>query len=124
MTAKSGGKSERPGKATRFREGPDPRRGRGPAPGAPNAGRPPNAFAARCREIADRESLLEMAAKIAAGKEGEIVTIGDSTNAMVSKPSDRIAAMKLILAYGHGQPVQPVDTSAATPHEEALEALE
>lgn len=107
-----------------FQPGPDPRRGRGPAPGAPNAGRPPNEFAARCREIADREQLLEMAAKIATGKEGEIVTIGGTTNAMVSKPTDRIAATKLILAYGHGQPVQPVDLDATVPHEDALDALE
>jgi hypothetical protein len=29
----------------------DPRSGRGPAPGAPNAGRPPNAFAEQCKTL-------------------------------------------------------------------------
>jgi hypothetical protein len=32
----------------------DPRRGRGPAPGAPNAGRPPNEWKAKMAKLADR----------------------------------------------------------------------
>ena len=42
-----------------FGEGPDPRRGRGPQPGAPNAGRPPSAVQVIAREgWADRVSKL------------------------------------------------------------------
>jgi hypothetical protein len=35
---------------TPFKKGHDARRGRGPSPGAPNAGRPPDAVRAACRE--------------------------------------------------------------------------
>lgn len=42
-----------------FQIGNDPRRGRGPAPGAPNAGRPPDAVRRACREaFADRVPML------------------------------------------------------------------
>lgn len=35
----------------KFKRGEDPRRGRGPKKGAPNAGRPPLAFARECAEL-------------------------------------------------------------------------
>ena len=99
--------------------------GRGPKKGAANAGRPPIQFSQLCREIATRENLLEKAAAIACGKEGETVTLPDGvTTVMLSKPAERLAATKLILAYGHGQPVQPVDLDATMPHEDALTDLE
>jgi hypothetical protein len=42
-----------------FQKGDDARRGHGPKPGAPNAGRPPDAVRAACREaFADRVSIL------------------------------------------------------------------
>ena len=42
-----------------FKQGYDTRRGRGPAAGAPNAGRPPDAVRAACREaFADRVPML------------------------------------------------------------------
>lgn len=42
-----------------FQKGDDPRRGRGPTPGAPNAGRPPDAVRRACREaFADRVPML------------------------------------------------------------------
>jgi len=42
-----------------FQKGDDSRRGRGPKPGAPNAGRPPDAVRAACREaFADRVPML------------------------------------------------------------------
>lgn len=52
---KSVGKSKPP-KA--FEKGPDARRGRGPAKGAPNAGRPPNEWKQSLRGLADREAVL------------------------------------------------------------------
>jgi hypothetical protein len=39
-----------------FQRGPDPRRGRGPAPGAPNAGRPPNWLKDWCDELLSDET--------------------------------------------------------------------
>lgn len=41
-----------------FKPGDDPRRGRGPAKGAPNAGRPPNEWKQSLRGLADREAVL------------------------------------------------------------------
>ena len=35
------------------------KRGRGPKKGAPNAGRPPDAWKAACRELASRDEMLE-----------------------------------------------------------------
>lgn len=49
MSEKSGRKTD-----TRFKKGPDPRRGKGPAKGAPNAGRPPNEWNRRMEELGDR----------------------------------------------------------------------
>lgn len=40
-----------------FKPGPDARRGRGPAKGAPNAGRPPDAWREHMRELASREDI-------------------------------------------------------------------
>jgi hypothetical protein len=52
MSEKSARKSAKPGKP--FKKGGDPRQGRGPKPGAPNAGRPPNAWNERMEALADR----------------------------------------------------------------------
>lgn len=46
---KSGKKTD-----TKFKPGPDARRGRGPAKGAPNAGRPPNEWNAVIERLGDR----------------------------------------------------------------------
>jgi hypothetical protein len=42
-----------------FKVGPDPRRGRGPAKGAPNAGRPPDEWRAALRALASRDDVLQ-----------------------------------------------------------------
>ncbi len=38
--------------------------GRGPAVGSPNAGRPPDAWKALCRELASRDAVLEAARRV------------------------------------------------------------
>ncbi|HEX6940302.1 MAG TPA: hypothetical protein VF158_12890 [Longimicrobiales bacterium] len=55
-TGKSARKSA-PGRP--FRKGHDPRRGRGPKPGAPNAGRPPDEFKATLARLASRDETLD-----------------------------------------------------------------
>jgi hypothetical protein len=42
-----------------FQSGDDPRRGRGPARGAPNAGRPPDEWRAALRALASRDDVLQ-----------------------------------------------------------------
>lgn len=49
-----------------FRKGSDPRQGRGPKKGAPNAGRPRDDFKELCRQLASREKTVEQVAKILA----------------------------------------------------------
>ena len=69
-----------------FVSGPDPRRGRGPKPGAPNAGRPPSVIRERCRgSFEDRIAVLE--------------EIADNPEASAS---DRIRALDLLGKYGLG----------------------
>ncbi len=67
-----------------FERGHDPRRGRGPRSGAPNAGRPPSAVRAACRDaFARRIPILEAIAD-------------DATSA----PGDRLRALDLLGRYG------------------------
>lgn len=54
--------AEKSGNAGAFVSG-DPRAGRGPAPGAPNAGRPPLAFADECKAL-QRGVVLEKVMKV------------------------------------------------------------
>ena len=69
-----------------FVPGPDPRRGRGPKPGAPNAGRPPAVIRERCRgSFEDRIVVLE--------------EIADDPKA---NAGDRIRALDLLGKYGLG----------------------
>ena len=69
-----------------FIPGPDPRRGRGPKPGAPNAGRPPSVIRERCRGgFEDRIAVLEEIADDAKANAG-----------------DRIRALDLLGKYGLG----------------------
>ena len=69
-----------------FIPGPDPRRGRGPKPGAPNAGRPPSVIRERCRgSFEDRIAVLEEIADDAKTSAG-----------------DRIRALDLLGKYGLG----------------------
>jgi hypothetical protein len=60
-------KSAKPrGKGVPFAKGGDPRQGRGPAPGAPNAGRPPDEFKAMLAGLASWDVTLGSIAAILA----------------------------------------------------------
>jgi hypothetical protein len=65
----------------------DPRNGRGPLPGAPNAGRPPSAV---------REAFR----KAAGERLGVLTDIADGTK---RAPGDRIRAVEVLARYGLGQ---------------------
>src|SRR5690242_19310454 len=76
-----------------FKKGDDPRRGRGPNPGAPGAGRPPDAVRAACREaFADRVPML-----------AELADIG--------MPDVRLRALDMLARYGLGSSftIEPAD---------------
>lgn len=78
-----------------FASGHDPRRGRGPQKGAPNAGRPPNQFRELMRQAADRfaQALI--------------------THEVTSNPNHPyfVHAGKLAAAYAEGMPTQRVEVA-------------
>lgn len=88
-----------------FQKGDDARRGRGPAKG--EGGRPSDEIKALCRELSDKHQLAEVLATIATAKD--------------EQTKDRVAAIKLLWAYGHGMPTQHVDVTSR--HEDALDLL-
>lgn len=91
LAAKSGRKSAAtPGG---FKPGHDPRRGRGPAKGAPNAGRPPDEFKALMRSLASRQDVIEHLTTV----------LGDPNH------PDWHAAWKDVADRGYGKAVQAVD---------------
>ena len=49
-----------------FQKGADPRRGRGPAKGAPNAGRPPSEFKEWCKALLNDDTNREQVEKVLA----------------------------------------------------------
>lgn len=53
-----------------FKKGGDPRQGRGPKKGAPNAGRPPDEFKARLAQLASRDQTLEFLERCLNGEFG------------------------------------------------------
>lgn len=63
----AGNKSARSLRGRPFQAGEDPRRGRGPAKGAPNAGRPPDVIIALKRE-ATEEAITQVLELLAANK--------------------------------------------------------
>lgn len=77
-----------------FKTGDDPRRGRGPAPGAPNAGRPPDAVRAACRVAFDER--VPMLAELADNGTPEI----------------RLRALDMLGRYGLGTSFTLEATSA------------
>lgn len=87
---KSGRKS---GNATIFKPGNDPRRGKGPEKGAPNAGRPPDKFKELCRELATGEKTVAQIRLILKNK----------------KDPQFMAALRWASEHGYGKPAQPVD---------------
>ena len=85
MAGKSAGKSaSTPGKP--FRQGDDPRRGRGPRKGAANAGRPPSKVREACLAAFDERINVLMA-------------IADNRK---SAARDRISAIEKLAKYGFG----------------------
>lgn len=75
-----------------FAKGSDPRQGRGPRKGAPNAGRPPIAYKGRMAALADRGAL-------AAELEG-----------VLDNPAHPhwLQAWKFVTEQAHGRAVQPI----------------
>lgn len=69
---KSANKTARPGPPGKpFAKGGDPRQGRGPKPGAPNAGRTPDWFKAKMGELATRKEVLDYIEEHLVGKNGD-----------------------------------------------------
>lgn len=100
---KSGRKS---GNATSFKPGKDPRRGKGPEKGAPNAGRPPDKFKELCRELATGQKTIEAVEAI----------LEDQDH------SQFMAALKWASEHGYGRPSQPLEHSGTITIEDFLAA--
>jgi hypothetical protein len=81
-----------------FQKGGDPRRGRGPAKGAPNAGRPKDEFKQRMAEKRDRESVQAFLDECLEGKHG---------------PDMHLKALRFVTEYSAGKPSQAVDVSVS-----------
>lgn len=87
MTNKSGRKSGT------FKPGKDPRRGKGPEKGAPNAGRPPDKFKELCRELATGEKTVAQLRLILKSK----------------KDPQFMSALRWASEHGYGKPAQPLE---------------
>lgn len=61
------------------------------------AGRPSSEITTRCQAIIERSKLLDVLEDIALKG---------------AKDADRLSALKLLLAYGYGQPAQPIEVGA------------
>lgn len=70
-----------------------PGAGRGPAKGAPNAGRPPDEFKALCRELATAENTIKAVRAILKDK----------------KHAQFIPALRWASEHGYGKPTQPLE---------------
>jgi hypothetical protein len=68
--------------------------GRGPKPGAPNAGAPSGEIRALCRALIGKHDLLTKLAELAISADAD---------------RDKLGAMKLLMAYGFGQPTQVIE---------------
>lgn len=95
--AKKSGKKSGPGKDTRFTAD-DPRRGRGPKPGAPNAGRPPEKIREACRLAFDER----------------IKVLTEIADAEHEPAQVRIKAIEALAKYGLGTTITPTDTDGKT----------
>ena len=75
------------------------KRGRGPAPGSPNAGRPPDEWKAKLRELASRENVL-----------AHIQTVLDSgpEHPFFAK------ALEYVTEHGYGKATQHIEQSGAS----------
>lgn len=82
-----------PPQLTPFRKDDKRKRGRGPAKGAPNAGRPPDAFKEMCRQIASRGARALLAKQV----------MTDPTHEAFS------SALKWATDHGYGKAPQSVE---------------
>jgi len=75
------------------------KRGRGPAPGSPNAGRPPDEWKAKLRELASRENVL-----------AHIQTVLDAgpEHPFFAK------ALEYVTEYGYGKATQHIEQTGAS----------
>lgn len=125
---KSVEKSRVPAQLKPFKPGIDARRGRGPAKGAPNAGRPPNEWKQSLRALADREAVLShVDAALSAGPRRpkldeagkEVVEFhtdgnGRSVARVVMEGSlDFQWALEYATEHGYGRAAQSVDLTTA-----------
>lgn len=102
-THKSGKKSgNRPG--TFVGGAADPRAGRGPKKGAPNAGRPPDEFKALCRELATAANTIKAVREI----------LKDQDHAQF------LQALRWASEHGYGKPNQPLEHSGSITMEDFL----
>lgn len=96
---KSGARARRraaPARAAKpwlFQPGPDPRRGRGPKKGAPNAGRPRNEFKQEMRALASDEAVLTRLRQL----------LWQCTD-----PTTFIRALAFTTEHGYGKATQPI----------------
>lgn len=79
-----------------FQKGGDPRQGRGPAPGAPNAGRPPDEWKARLRAMASRDEVLAHV---------ETVLMDGPAHPFFDR------ALQYVTDHGYGRATQPIEHS-------------
>ncbi len=118
--AKTAGKSAQKSVVGRPLTADDPRRGRGPAKGAPNAGRPPDAFKALMRELASRDESLVRLAGILKGTLK--YTDGDGKKVVIPVDSDTyLKALAFASDRGYGKAQQSIDvTSGGKPIADVL----
>jgi hypothetical protein len=124
-------KKKTPKKTPKRKKCVSPRSGQNLTPGNPGntggkkgrSGRRPTAISLAAQEIADKYSLLEVAKDIAvADIWEEWVNKDGKPVAGPTKNSDRLAAIKLILEYGHGKPRQTVGIETLS-EEERMDRL-
>lgn len=93
-----------------FSEGFDPRRGRGPQKGAPNAGRPPDEFRALMRELASSPEAIDRLRDILSG----YLEYEDAEGRMVRIPVDNDTFLKAhahATDRGYGKAQQHLDVT-------------
>lgn len=99
MAGKSARKSAR-SKGRPFTGKDDPRNGRGPAPGAPNAGRPPDKFKQEMQRMASRDETLERLDQLTGKRRKGTAGVTDDLF---------LRAFKEVADRGYGKPAQPVE---------------
>ena len=101
MARKKSAAKSAPGKP--FAKGGDPRQGKGPAKGAPNAGRPPDEFKRRMQALASKDEALEYLDELLTKPKGRGKTkVG-------ADPQTFLKAFKETADRGYGKAVQPLE---------------